>query len=267
MLGVALLAALWAGGCNYLGGGSTTTSSSTSNNSENASSSNSSSESASDDSNASESEESTSQETSSKSPSESAPEGKVENENRSDENPKRNPFAPKIEVTDEEETEDDESDRELAPLEKVSIDSLRLAAIISEVAVPKAMFIDPDGLGHLLKEGDRIGENSGVISEIRNREVVIEVPSQVDDSEPREKIVELRQTELPRAEQSSDDLSEDQKQALEELLQSEEGRQTLKESYEKVAPSGSALDNNDRRNRRQAEQDERFPGLRPPDQQ
>jgi Tfp pilus assembly protein PilP len=185
--------------------------------------------------------------------------------NRSGE--KRNPFAAELDVEKTQQSNEETSERELAPLEQFAVGSLRLAAIISEVAVPKAMFIDPNGLGHVAKEGDRIGENGGVLKEIRNREVVIELPAQVEESAPRQKTIELGKAKLPTVQQESDQLSDDQQKALEDLLQSEEGRRALQESYEKVAPSSAATENKEQPDDRRRRRDERFPGLRPPEQQ
>lgn len=64
-------------------------------------------------------------------------------------------------------------DRPLEPLEFYGVQELRLVAIVTGTSVPKAMFTDPSGHGHMAKEGDRIGRDGGRIAEIRNNEVEV----------------------------------------------------------------------------------------------
>lgn len=69
------------------------------------------------------------------------------------------------------------SPRELAsslPLEQFSIDQLALRGILRDgQGKARAMFEDPSGSTHILKEGDRLGREKGTISRILNTEVII----------------------------------------------------------------------------------------------
>lgn len=62
--------------------------------------------------------------------------------------------------------------RKMGPLERTPLSGLKLIGIISEVAAPRAMFVTPDGVGHLAYEGDRV--QGGVIEDIRNHEVEVQ---------------------------------------------------------------------------------------------
>jgi type IV pilus assembly protein PilP len=61
----------------------------------------------------------------------------------------------------------------LLPLQRFSLDELKLVGIIWDVARPKAMFTDPEKKVHVLEKDDRIGRNNGYIAVIREGEVVI----------------------------------------------------------------------------------------------
>lgn len=181
--------------------------------------------------------------------------------------PKRNPFAPVEGVNQQQqEVEEGEGGRKRTELEKYSLSALRLSAIISEVAVPKAMFIDPERVGHLAKEGDRIGENGGTIEDIRSNEVVISVPSGTEEEGDRKRVIQLR--EATRATSRESGLDEDERKMLDQLMRSKEGREALQESYRKVAPGAAASEQQRQQQRQQGTQeDQRFPGLAPPQQQ
>jgi type IV pilus assembly protein PilP len=59
------------------------------------------------------------------------------------------------------------------PLQKFEIDQLKLIGIIWDVKNPKAMLLDPQGVGYVVKVNERIGRNNGYIARIRESEVVI----------------------------------------------------------------------------------------------
>ncbi len=61
----------------------------------------------------------------------------------------------------------------LGPLQKYEIDQLKLIAVITGLAQPKAMVTTPDGKGHVVKLGTRIGKNFGRVARIKNGEVII----------------------------------------------------------------------------------------------
>lgn len=163
---------------------------------------------------------------------------------------RRNPFRPDSDVLsdDDDERVDDEV-RATDPLEQYALSSLALVTIISETTVPKAMFIDPEGLGHFAKEGDRIGRNSGVIRSIRSNEVEVQEGG-IDSGSTV--TVALRERELTMDDQ--DGLTEEEREMLQRLLESDEGREALEDGFgadEQDAQQGMA--------------DERFPGLQPPE--
>lgn len=176
---------------------------------------------------------------------------------------RRNPFQPDVEVVTPATVAVEGDDRSLEPLEQFAIGELDLVAIISEVAVPKAMFVDPDGFGHVLKEGDRIGRNSGVVSDIRDNEVEITETTGDDGGQTRLRKVKLRDVELTSGNES--DLTDEERAALEKLLQTEEGRQALERQYRDMALGASSVD--DEKSGQQTETPRKtFPGIRPPSQ-
>lgn len=69
-------------------------------------------------------------------------------------------------------------ERPLTELEKYPLQTLKLTAIVTGTAVPKAMFSGPDGFGHIAVEGDRIGQDNGRITEIRDNEVEVTLGGQ-----------------------------------------------------------------------------------------
>lgn len=145
-------------------------------------------------------------------------------------NVRRNPFQPDEEVLGPIVGIGDpgQSDRPMEPLERFTIAQLELVAIISEVAVPKAMFVDPDGFGHMIKEGDRIGRQNGVIVDIRDNEVdVRETTGEDSESQSRTRTLRLRTGEIRSS--NEDDLTEAEREALNKLLNSKKGRESLRE--------------------------------------
>ncbi|MFP4596925.1 MAG: pilus assembly protein PilP [Persicimonas sp.] len=167
---------------------------------------------------------------------------------------RRNPFLPDLEVIRPKKQLAEGSARPLEPLEQYGIGQLALVAIISEVAVPKAMFLDPEGFGHVVKEGDRVGENGGTITDIRDNEVEVREITDEEDSETRLTTVELRTEELD--EEDDDELSDEEREALKRLLESDEGRKTLEGLSSEASSEGGS---------RRTRQDERFKGLSPPE--
>jgi type IV pilus assembly protein PilP len=59
------------------------------------------------------------------------------------------------------------------PTEMFEIDQYRLTAIITGTSQPKAMVEDPQGLGHVLHLGTRLGKNGGRVSRIISKEVTV----------------------------------------------------------------------------------------------
>jgi type IV pilus assembly protein PilP len=59
------------------------------------------------------------------------------------------------------------------PLQRFDVDQLKLVGIIWDVRHPKAMILDPQGAGYVVKLNERIGRNSGFVARIRESEVII----------------------------------------------------------------------------------------------
>jgi Tfp pilus assembly protein PilP len=175
---------------------------------------------------------------------------------------RRNPFQPDPDVVRPQATVDEGSDRTLDPLEQFGVGQLELVAIISEVAIPKAMFLDPDGFGHVVKEGDRVGRNSAIITDIRDNEVELtETPDAEEGGQASTRTVKLSDRQLTS---SDDQLSEEDREALRRLLESEEGvralRKTAREELGDDDETGSAPPSRTNRN----SNDPRFRGFAPP---
>lgn len=61
----------------------------------------------------------------------------------------------------------------LGPLQRYEIDQLKLVAVVSGIAQPRAMVTAPDGKGYTVKIGTRIGKNFGRVVRIKTSEVII----------------------------------------------------------------------------------------------
>lgn len=152
------------------------------------------------------------------------------------ENLRRNPFQPVPDVIAPVGVVVSEEKRPVEPLEQYSIGQLELVAVISETAVPKAMFIDPDGFGHVIKEGDRIGRSGGVITDIRDNEVDVQETSGEDENaKSTVRTIRLRDTEIRSDDEGGEDLSEAEREALERLMKTDEGRDALRASLRERA--------------------------------
>ena len=84
---------------------------------------------------------------------------------------KRDPFKPPLHV-------DEESDASNLPaIQRYTLDQLRLTSILwnePDSGQPsRAMFKDPKNRAHVLREGDKIGKNDGVILKINRSEVTV----------------------------------------------------------------------------------------------
>lgn len=175
-------------------------------------------------------------------------------------NTRRNPFQPNPEII-QPVTQKVADERTKQPLEQFSLSELQLVAIISSVAVPKAMFVDPSGFGNVLKEGERIGRNGGVVSDIRDNEVDIREGGG-ENGQSRVVTMKLREAELEA--NRGDDLSEDERSALKKLLESEEGRKALQRSFDEATLGATSVDKNNKTNTDKKSVDSRFKGISPP---
>lgn len=175
-------------------------------------------------------------------------------------NRRRNPFAAATEFRGEteDETEDEtESTGQTGPLRRYSYEKYRLSGLISETAIPKALFIAPDQVGHLVKKGDRIGKEGGVVQDIRDNAVELELPPQGEEGRSRTVTMELRDSELPE-EQQQEGLSEQEQDALQDLLESEKGREEIRERFQQDSSSGRSGGSDDGGS-------DGFQGLEPPE--
>jgi len=172
---------------------------------------------------------------------------------------RRNPFQPDPEVISPQARATEGEVRDLEPLEQYALGQLTLVAVISEVAVPIAMFVDPTGFGHFVKEGGRVGRNSGVISDIRDNEVEVLEGGDDEDSQTLQRIVRLRDSELSSGEGGA--LSDEEKAALERLLETEEGRKALQRTFQDNAAGANAVEQQESPN---GNVDPRFRGFAPP---
>ncbi|MEM1347809.1 MAG: pilus assembly protein PilP, partial [Myxococcota bacterium] len=158
------------------------------------------------------------------------------------ENQRRNPFVPDETVMRPIGSEPSAEDlRPLEPLEQFALGELSLAAIISEVVVPKAMFVDPQGFGHVVKEGDRIGRQGGIVVDIRDNEVDVRENGTEEGSPAQVRTMRLRDAELV-ASSSADGLSDNERAALEKLMTSEKGRRAIQQRFEDRAEGARAMD-------------------------
>jgi len=150
---------------------------------------------------------------------------------------RRNPFRPNLETVMPSAIVGAEV-RPMDPLELYSVGELQLVAIISEVSVPKAMFISPDGVGHLVKEGDRIGRNGARVTDVRNNEVELTEGGD-EEGQALKRRIKLRDLDEIRNEQK---LTREERDKLQEIMKSEEGREALQRTYRNLAPSSNAID-------------------------
>lgn len=155
---------------------------------------------------------------------------------------RRNPFQPVPDVISPVgEIGPVEPTRKVDPLEKFSVGQLELVAVISETAVPKAMFIDPEGFGHVIKEGDRIGRSGGIITDIRDNEVdVKETSGEDENAQSSIRTIRLRDFEIRSVDEGGEELSEAEREALERLMKSDEGREALRASLRERAAAEQA---------------------------
>lgn len=179
---------------------------------------------------------------------------------------RRNPFQPDLDVIKPAAVAAEAAEEKLEPLERFALGELELVAIISEVAVPKAMFIDPEGFGHVLKEGDRIGRNRGILSDIRDNEVEVTETTGEEQTQTVLRTIRLREADLTVGDEQA--LSDEEKAALDKLLSTDEGRQALEARYRDMALGASASEKGGQQPQGQQPpaRDPRFQGTAPPQQ-
>lgn len=174
---------------------------------------------------------------------------------------RRNPFQPDLDVFQPVQTAVVGEVRPLEPLEEFALSQLSLVALISETSIPMAMFVDSSGLGHVVKEGDRIGRNGGVIASIRDNEVEIREGSE-DAEQFGGSVITLRLRDLELSTGEDEGLSAQDRETLERLLQSEHGRQVIEQLRSGEQPQGESPVSAGEPARTQV--DSRFQGIAPP---
>lgn len=77
-------------------------------------------------------------------------------------------------------------------LSRYSLDELRLIAVVSGRVRPRAMFLDPSGLGVAVRRGDYIGKSFGKVKEILTDKVIIEI-QEISENRQRvaDRVIEL----------------------------------------------------------------------------
>jgi type IV pilus assembly protein PilP len=82
---------------------------------------------------------------------------------------RRDPFAPIVQ-----ELQPGKTDANLPPLQRVTLTELNLIAIIWGAYGYTAMVQTPEGHGYTVRRGTRIGQNSGVVSAITERGIIVQ---------------------------------------------------------------------------------------------
>jgi len=90
---------------------------------------------------------------------------------------RKDPFRPFVDFSQIERSIPTETGRPLTPLEKYTLNQFRLVGIILAGDMNNyALVEDPESVGHTVHKGDRIGNASGYVKEIKFNEVLIEEP-------------------------------------------------------------------------------------------
>jgi type IV pilus assembly protein PilP len=82
---------------------------------------------------------------------------------------RRDPFAPILQ-----ELQPGKTDTTLPPLQRVTLTELNLIAIVWGAYGYTAMVQTPEGHGYTVRRGTRIGQNSGVVSAITERGIIVQ---------------------------------------------------------------------------------------------
>ena len=77
-------------------------------------------------------------------------------------------------------------------LRRYALDELKLIAVITGQARPRAMFRDPKGLGVTVKRGDYISKSEGKVKQILSDKVIIEIEASAENrSSKSDKVIPL----------------------------------------------------------------------------
>jgi len=108
------------------------------------------------------------------------------------------PFRPFIDFSQIERSIPTNTDKILTPLEKYALNQFQLVGIILAGEQQNyALVEDPEHIGHTVREGDKIGNMSAYVKEIKHNEVVIEEPyiDIYDQQQIREISLKIRELE------------------------------------------------------------------------
>jgi len=83
---------------------------------------------------------------------------------------KRDPFRSALENVKEDEVR---TERILSETEIYDLDQYKLTGLVTGTSQPLAMVEDPNGVGHGLRIGDRIGKQGGIVRRITKRAVIV----------------------------------------------------------------------------------------------
>ncbi|MFP4167254.1 MAG: pilus assembly protein PilP [Desulfonatronovibrionaceae bacterium] len=112
----------------------------------------------------------------------------------------KDPFRPFMFKSSEEPEEDESRLRSLTPLERVEVSQLKLMGVLWYPQNPekaKALVELPDGKGYMLRKGDRVGQNSGIVMRIGSDRVVIreEIENFLGETENKDTTLKVRTDE------------------------------------------------------------------------
>jgi Tfp pilus assembly protein PilP len=81
----------------------------------------------------------------------------------------------------------DVAKRDECPLFKYNIEELKMSAIITgtDDNMAKAMFVDPTGVGHFLKRGDKVGKQCALVQRVLSDKVVFEFTETISPGKTR----------------------------------------------------------------------------------
>ncbi|HZS36231.1 MAG TPA: hypothetical protein VFF06_05365 [Polyangia bacterium] len=85
-------------------------------------------------------------------------------------------------------------------LEKFSLDELKLVAIVAgDDVTPRAMFVDPSGMGVLIKRGDHVSKADANVARIAPDRVFFQIEEDAGGGKTKlvERVIELHAGELP----------------------------------------------------------------------
>ena len=107
------------------------------------------------------------------------------------------PFRPFIDFSQIERSIPTDSNKVLTPLEKYALNQFHLVGIILAGEHQNyALVEDPEQIGYTVREGDKIGDLSGYVKEIRSNRVIIEEPylDIYDKQQTREITLKIKRT-------------------------------------------------------------------------